>query len=129
MNLMNLRGRVGVFLSFLFLCNACQPRVNLRGNISLAEQVGSFKVGKTTSDDVYKACGSPSLQRGDNIWIYVGSRSEEVAFREVEIKDKLLVRLVFDDAGILRKIEKVSPKKSAMTAGAADSDVTELLKK
>lgn len=132
MNLMNIKGREGFvgLLSFLVICTACQPRVNMRGNLSLAEKIDTFKVGKTTSDDVYQACGSPTLQRGDNIWIYVGLRSEEVPFRTVEVKNKMVVRFVFDDSGVLRKIERVSQGKSAgAVVGDADSDVTELLKR
>lgn len=132
MNLRNVKSREGVFglLSFLVICTACQPRVNMRGNLSLAEKIDTFKVGKTTSDDIYQACGSPTLQRGDNIWIYVGLRSEEVSFRSVEVKNKMVVRFVFDNSGILRKIERVSSGKSAAAvSGEADSDITELVKK
>ena len=124
-----LKGRVVLLFSFLLLCDACQPKVDLRGNISIAKQIENFKVGKTTSEDVYKACGSPSLQRGDNIWIYVGSRSEVVAFRDVEVKDKLVVRLIFDNGGVLRKIEKVLPVKSPVIRKKGDSEVTKLRKK
>lgn len=132
MNLINFRSRGGAFrilLASLVLCTACEPRVNSRGNLVLAEKLGIFKVGCTTADDVYQACGSPNLQRGDKIWIYIGARSEEISFRKVEVKNKLVVRFIFDDRGILRKIEKVSPGHAAKVSGEADSDVTELLKK
>ena len=114
-----------IALSFVCICG-CQPRINSRGNITLAEKIDTFVVGKTKTADVYNACGTPSLQRGDRIWIYIGAKSEEIAFRDVEMKDKLVVRLTFDDKGILRNIENVSEDKAK---SEADSEVTELLKK
>lgn len=121
--------RVVLTSVFSMFVSACQPRVNLRGNLSLEEKIGTFKVGKTTNDDVYRACGSPNLQRGDRIWIYVSARSEETAFRRVEVKSKLVVRLVFDEGGTLKRIEKVFSGKSASAAEELDSDITELRKK
>ena len=114
-----------IALSFICICG-CQPRINSRGNITLAEKIDTFVVGKTKTADVYNACGTPSLQRGDRIWIYIGAKSEEIAFRDVEMKDKLVARLTFDDKGILRNIEKVSEDKAK---SEVDSEVTELLKK
>ncbi|MDR1362192.1 MAG: hypothetical protein LBJ16_03185 [Holosporaceae bacterium] len=91
----------------LVLCS-CQPRIDSRGNVTLGEKYDLFVEGKTTGRDVLKACGSPSLDRGLT-WIYVGHKSEEISFHKPELTDRFVVRLTFDDSGLLVSKEKVDP--------------------
>jgi hypothetical protein len=74
----------------------------------LHEKYDAFVENKTTSDDVLNVCGSPSLQRG-LVWIYVGHRSEEISFQKPELKDRIIVRLTFDQRGLLKSKEKMDP--------------------
>lgn len=114
---------------FLLCVCGCHPKINSRGNITLAEKIDTFVVGKTKIIDVYNACGTPSLQIGNNVWIYMGARSEEIAFRDVEMTDKLTVRLTFDNKGLLRKIERLSSDSRSEKRDADTEEVTELIKK
>ncbi|MBQ7673291.1 MAG: hypothetical protein IJT36_02030 [Alphaproteobacteria bacterium] len=122
--------KLTAFVLLFFCVCGCQPKINSRGNITLAEKIDTFTVGKTKTTDVYNACGTPSLQKGENIWIYMGARSEEIAFRNVEMADKLTVRLTFDNKGILQKIERLSPDNNYGEKKDTDTEeVTELIKK
>ena len=113
-----------VFLSFL-LC-ACQPRINARGNVALADKLETFVIGKTKASDVIEACGSPSLRKDEFTWIYIGARSEEISFREAELKDKLVVRMIFDRNGVLRSLENISQDDKNRKI-RADGDQTDLI--
>ena len=96
-----------LLLCALYVLCACEPKVNLRGNLSLADNVDTFVVGKTTVADVVRACGSPSIQKDNFVWIYSGWRSEELAFRNVDVKDKMIVRMAFDKNGVLKSLDKI----------------------
>ncbi|MDR2794435.1 MAG: hypothetical protein LBB12_01515 [Holosporaceae bacterium] len=111
-----------IFIAF-WLCS-CQPKVSLRGNPAICNKYDSFVVGKTTLEDVLKNCGSPSLCHGSSILIYIGYKSEEVSFRDVELKDRITVRMEFDANGILKSIQKADEK--GMSNVGLDEDVTGL---
>lgn len=112
-------------LPFLCICG-CQPKIDSRGNVTLAEKINTFAAGKTRKEDILSACGAPSLQRSNEVWIYMGARAEEVSFKDIEMKNKLVVRFVFDKDGVLRKIEKVRGDNYSMSF---DAEVTKLTKK
>jgi hypothetical protein len=91
------------------------------------EKIDGFVVDKTTANDVMEACGSPSLHRGNHVWIYSGCVSEEIAFRAVELKNNASFRLTFDDKGILKKIEKIiNKRRSSKDSQQIDEEVTDL---
>lgn len=71
-----------------------------------------FIVGKTTMADVLRKCGTPSLHKDDFTWIYVGCRSEEVAFGSVDLKNRFIVRMRFGPNKILQSLEKINPRES-----------------
>ncbi len=67
----------------------------------------NFKVGKTTAQEIVDVCGSPSLQRDDLNWIYIKAESEDIAFRKVEVKNQRVVKLRFNQRGILESMEEI----------------------
>ena len=90
-------------LSFLLLCLAsCEPFVNSRGNVVAEKEAVSFVVGRTTMEDVLKSCGSPSLHKDNFTWIYIGGRSEEASFRGIQMKERSVVKLIFDKNKVLK---------------------------
>lgn len=111
---------------FLLILCACQPKINSRGNVTLAEKLDTFVVGKTKADDVIEACGSPSLRKDELTWIYIGARSEEISFRDVQLKDKLVVRMTFDHNGILKSLENIIQKNTDRKI-VADEEQTDLI--
>ncbi len=100
------------FLLFsTLLLVACQPVVNSRGNALISEHLNSFTIGKTTMDEVLKKCGTPSLQQNEFTWIYSGATSELLPFRGIEMKNKVLVKLIFDNNKVLKDIKRQIPYK------------------
>ena len=98
----------------------------MRGNLELPDKLKQFSVGKTTAQDVISACGSPSLRVTPLTWIYITCRSEEVSFRNVEMKDKLIIRMTFDNNGVLRSMEKIK-NKSKNGDLLPDEDATDII--
>ncbi|GHU11438.1 hypothetical protein FACS189449_02900 [Alphaproteobacteria bacterium] len=121
---MNVRIAKFMVVSVMLVLCSCEPKVNQRGNMAIFDKYSSFVVGKTKTEDVLKACGSPSLCVGSSTWIYVCYKSEEISFRDVETKDRMTVRMEFDDTGLLKSIEKV--KENRLSNIQLDENVTRL---
>lgn len=101
-----MKNNILIFLLF-FVC-ACEPRVDLHGNASITENIDKFVIDKTTASDVYALCGSPSLRKDNLTWIYISWKAEDISFKEVVVKDKLVVRMKFDESGVLKSIERIN---------------------
>jgi outer membrane protein assembly factor BamE (lipoprotein component of BamABCDE complex) len=106
---------------------ACQPRINARGNVIVEEKFKNFAVGKTTMQDVLTQCGAPSLLRNNYLWIYVGARSEEKAFSDPKLNDKFVVRMEFDSNKILKSIEKIDAQPKDNDHMVMNEEVTGLI--
>jgi outer membrane protein assembly factor BamE (lipoprotein component of BamABCDE complex) len=92
---------------------SCQPQVNFRGNLIVEESFNTFIIGKTTTSDVLKKCGTPSLRKDNFSWIYIGYREEEDTLKNIKRVYEFIVKMIFDQSGILKSIEKVDPKNNA----------------
>jgi len=118
-----MRFKSGLFVSLLFLAS-CEPFVNSRGNVVAIKQVDSFIIGKTTMEDVLRSCGTPSLHKNNFTWIYIGGRSEEVSFKNTEIKDRYVLKLIFDKNKVLKDKIVTHPTKENYSF---DEEVTDLI--
>ena len=98
------------FALVLYFLTACHPRINSRGNVTVEENFSAFIVGRTTMNEILKKCGTPSLHRDNYSWIYVGYKIEEDTFKNIKLIHEFTVRMMFDQNGILRLIEKIDPK-------------------
>lgn len=89
---------------------ACSPVVNTRGNLVEDVRLAEIEPGVSTVDDVLFVLGSPSTVApfDDNTWYYIGQVTEKVAFYNPEIVDRRVVKLTFDDTGLLAAIEDLS---------------------
>ncbi len=112
-----------LFVSLLFLAS-CEPFVNSRGNVVAIKQVDSFVVGKTTMEDVLRTCGTPSLHKNNFTWIYIGGHSEEMSFKNVEIKERSVIKLIFDENKVLKDKIITHPTKEDYHF---DEEVTDLI--
>lgn len=115
-----------LFLSSVLLLAGCQPRVDSRGNIMLADELANFVVGKTTMSDVIQKCGTPSLHVDDFTWIYFSATAKETSFSAVSLQNRLVVKMIFDNNRVLRSIQKVKQPK---TIAPMDKNITNLTKK
>ena len=112
-----------LFLVSLFLVS-CEPFVNSRGNVVAAKEFGSFVIGRTTMEDVLRSCGSPSLHKDNFTWIYIGGRSEEVSFGGIQLKERSVIKLIFDKNKILRNKIIIHPMKEKYSF---DEEFTDLI--
>lgn len=107
------------------MVTACQPVIDSRGNVIVEESFNSFKVGKTTMNDVLEKCGTPSLHRSNYSWIYVGLKVKEDRLKNIEPFYEFIVKMDFDQNKILESIEKVDPKSRKNVL--MDEEVTRLI--
>ncbi|MDR2781878.1 MAG: hypothetical protein LBB21_05520 [Holosporaceae bacterium] len=108
-----------------YVVTACQPVIDSRGNVIVEESFNSFKVGKTTMNDVLEKCGTPSLHRSNYSWIYVGLKVKEDRLKNIEPFYEFIVKMDFDQNKILESIEKVDPKSRKNVL--MDEEVTRLI--
>lgn len=111
--------------AILGLLTACQPIINSRGNVTVEENLGKFVVGKTTMSDVIELCGTPSLHKDNFTWIYIGAKSEDVAFHAIAMTNRCVVKMTFDSNKVLRSVNRIplSEDDSLLT----DEEITQLM--
>lgn len=114
-----------LFLVSLFLVS-CEPFVNSRGNVVIGKEVDSFIIGRTTMEDVLRSCGSPSLHKDNFTWIYIGGRSEEVSFKGIQMKERSVIKLIFDRNKVLKDKIVIHPSDKE---SSFDEEVTNLITK
>lgn len=90
------------------LVGACAPDVATRGNLLTDQQVGQIDVGVSTAEEVRSRFGSPTARAtfDDNIWYYIGQRTETTAFFDPEITTRRVVRIAFDETGRVASIDE-----------------------
>ncbi len=87
---------------------ACQGRVNVHGNAPEPEQIAEIVPGTHTRLDVEQILGSPSsVSMFDNeVWYYIGTRTETLAFFAPEVMDRKVLVVRFDAGGVVRDWEE-----------------------
>ena len=85
----------------------CSSKVDTGGYVKDGDIRSKIVVGKTTRDEVAGLLGSPSAQSsfGDESWYYVTNRKEAFAFMKPELTEQEVMRVQFDKAGIVSKVE------------------------
>lgn len=88
---------------------ACSPITATRGNIADPDRIAEIKAGQTTRDDVAAILGTPtSVGTFDSdVWYYIGSKTEKVAFFKPEVVDRRVVVVHFDKSGVVQDIKRV----------------------
>ncbi|MSO81486.1 MAG: outer membrane protein assembly factor BamE [Alphaproteobacteria bacterium] len=85
---------------------SCTPVINTRGHVPEPDAVEKLAVGKTTRTDVQKALGSPSTVGTfqNNVWYYIGEKTETVAFYSPEVLERRILAVVFDDRDVVSDV-------------------------
>lgn len=98
---------VALSLTLLFALTACEPKVTERGRQELLMKAGNIIEGQMSMRDVQHMLGTPSTrsQFGQESWYYVSGRKETVAFFEPELVDQQVLRIAYDERGIVNKVE------------------------
>jgi len=94
----------GTFLS------ACAPVVHTRGNMVEDDRLQEIVPGLSTVDDVLFVLGTPSTVApfDEQTWYYIGQVTEQTAFYQPEVVERRVIKLVFDDTGLLGEIDDLS---------------------
>lgn len=87
---------------------ACSPMIDTRGNMPPIETIATIQPGQTTRTQVAQLLGSPSSVGtfNDKTWYYIGRKTETVAFFAPEVTEQQVLVVKFDDAGVVRDLEK-----------------------
>ncbi|HYG88298.1 MAG TPA: outer membrane protein assembly factor BamE [Azospirillum sp.] len=88
---------------------ACAPTVATRGNMTDPDAVATIKTGSTTRDEVASLLGTPtSVGTFDqNVWYYIGQKTEKTAFFKPEVLERRVVVVHFDDAGVVNDVKQL----------------------
>ena len=102
-----------VIVALALLAAACSPKVEERGYVKNADWA-SVTPGQTTKDELIAAFGSPSsiADFGEETWYYIHSRKETVAFLAPEIADQGVVRVRFDENGVVSQVENYTKEQA-----------------
>src|SRR5215468_3454268 len=87
--------------------SACSAQIDQRGNLPDADAVLSIEPGVQTKDQVSQLLGTPSSVGtfDDKTWYYISKRTRTVAFFDPEVVDQQVLRIKFDDAGIVKNVD------------------------
>ena len=99
--------RAGFVALLVVSAGACAPRVDNHGNQVLPEDVATIAPGEATRSTVLDRLGSPSSQSlfPPETWIYYSETTETTAFLAPEIANRQVVRIIFDEAGVVSDVQ------------------------
>jgi len=86
---------------------SCSPITDTRGNMPLKEVVKTIEKGKQNQDQIVSILGSPSTKATfgkQEIWYYIGERTETVAFFEPKLLERKILVIKFDDGGVVEGV-------------------------
>lgn len=85
----------------------CSGVIDTRGNMPLKEVVDEIKPGQQTREDISDMLGSPSTTATfgkQEVWYYIGERTETLAFFRPKIVERKVLSISFDRQGKVRGI-------------------------
>jgi outer membrane protein assembly factor BamE (lipoprotein component of BamABCDE complex) len=99
-------------MAVLGVSSACEPTVDLRGNLPAPERVAEIKPGRFTKNDVTALLGTPASTSvfGDERWYYISSKVESVAFFKPEELERQVVVIDFDRTGTVTNVHRLELK-------------------
>ena len=88
------------------LLSACTPNIAQRGNLPDPEILSTIQPGTHTRNQVADMLGSPSsiATFGEEVWYYISSQTQTIAFYKPEVLDQKVVAIAFDDAGKVKNV-------------------------
>lgn len=89
---------------------ACTPTQATRGNIVEDYRIAEIVPGVSTRTSVLQSLGSPSTQApfDENIWYYIGQKTEKSGIFDPKVVDKKIVVVAFNNEGVVQAIDKVN---------------------
>lgn len=105
--------RIGVLMVFsLWLagCSVFAPPEQIRGNRVDTDVLAELVPGTSSRADVTALLGSPTAKGSfdENVWLYIGAVTRTRVARTQAMVSMDVVRMNFDDSGVLRGIERLN---------------------
>ena len=99
---------IGLGLLALVGCGVATYRTH--GYIPVEEDLQKITVGADTRASVEETIGAPSTSGvlDEGAYYYVQSRMRHFAYRKPEVVERQVLAISFDDAGVVRNIERFS---------------------
>ena len=82
---------------------ACTPMKETRGNLLEEDRTSQIQVGTSTRQQVFETLGSPTTVSpfDNNVWYYMGQRTEKHGIFDTEVVDEKIVVVQFDENNIV----------------------------
>lgn len=89
---------------------ACTPTEAVRGNMVEDYRMKEIVPGVSSRTNVLQSLGSPSTHApfDDNVWYYIGEKTEQTGIFDPKVVDKKIVVVAFNDDGIVEDIQNVN---------------------
>lgn len=98
-------------LAVALSASACSPIVRTSGSLFEPETLSQLQPGVSRDSDVMALLGTPTAESTfdpRHEWYYVGQRTEQTAFFAPEVTDRQILRIRFDDNGVLAAADKLT---------------------
>jgi outer membrane protein assembly factor BamE (lipoprotein component of BamABCDE complex) len=107
-------------LGLALICAACTPIENQRGYLPDPQVVQSISVGKDTKTSVSDRLGNPSTSAtfDNDVWYYISSREEQMAFFSPVVQSRDVLAIEFDKQGQVAAVRHYSLKDGRVIAFA-----------
>lgn len=117
-----------IYLSLLILLvSACVAQREERGYTRAQTDFNRIIPGTSTSKDVLELLGSPSSYSsyGDEIWYYISTRKERVAFLAPEVVDQGAIAVSFNNKGVVTRVDEYTKEAAREVAISNEKTPTE----
>lgn len=104
--------RTGQSLMLAGVLAACTPTLELRGHVIEEETLATLKQGVDNRESVSDTLGTPSAIAtfDTDVWFYISTRQERIAFLDAKILERTIVAVEFDSKGNMRASRRYSIK-------------------
>jgi len=102
--------QLAITLALGMALSACSAEQLTRGYVPEEDRLAEVKAGISDRASVEELLGSPSSMGTfeDKTWYYITRRTEKLAFFDENMKDQLILAIVFDDAGVVSDVRRYS---------------------
>lgn len=116
-----------ISLAMLALLTACVAQREDRGYTRSQADFSRIIPGTTSSKDVLELLGSPSSYSsyGDETWYYISARKETTAFLAPKITDQGAIAVIFDNKGVVKRVDEFTDAAKRDVAISNDKTPTE----
>ena len=90
---------IAITIILALIASACAPRVAVRGNLPLEEQLSKIKIGEQNRSEVAEVLGTPSTLGtfDDKVWYYISRKIEKLAFLREKVVEQQVIAIYFNE--------------------------------